>query len=61
MKVFLALTAIIGGLTCLVCYIVTLATAFGWASDFILLPIVGALLIAGGATFFRMNRTQYKR
>lgn len=55
-KVFFALAAIIGGVVCVLCYVIMLAAAFGWASNYVSLAFVGVLLIAGGATYFWMRR-----
>jgi hypothetical protein len=59
-KVFFALAAIIGGATCIICFLVTLISAFGWASDFFYLPILGTILIAAGTTYFWM-RTKFSK
>jgi len=55
-KVFLALAAVVGGIVCVLCYLVLLATVFLVASDYAALAVVGVLLIAAGATFFWLKR-----
>lgn len=56
LKVFLALAAIIGGIVCILAFIVVLFTAFGYAADYAAWGVIGVLLMAGGLTYFWMKR-----
>jgi len=60
LKVFLALTAIIGGATCIVFFLVIAIRAPGWAESNLPAAVVGVVLLAAGATFFWMQSRSYK-
>jgi hypothetical protein len=44
-----------GGVICLGSYLLILVTDLGYASDFIFVPVAGALFIAGGGTYVWMS------
>jgi hypothetical protein len=60
-KVFLALAGMTVGLIFLRSYILIWATEREYASNFVFVPVVGAVLIAGSATYFWINGRSYNR
>ena len=53
--VLLSLTAITVGVLCLLCYVVLLFAAFGFASRYVGLLYIGLMLAGGGTTYVWIN------